>query len=275
MLPIESLADHMERHITHRTGISAGACACRWICQRQYRGMLSPSMQCSANHVWEGLLLPCRALNVADVLARVFLPRRWRFGEDAMSEESTERGRVLLRQEQALAHTAPACLPACNACLAGSWRMSVSIAAACHDLAAALGAAARLPRKRARTSRAFKGGCLAWTIGSESQQLDTWCLLCGRSVMQTCMSLLPAQAGQGTRAGQLLAGDSELLLGLQEAQKQGLAIGSGLQEEDRKGGSSSGDRPGKKGAYANGTLAPAASHRQAAYWHWHSQLIAM
>lgn len=41
-----------------------------------------------------------RVLNVGDTLARVFLPRKWRSDHDALTDESAERGRTLLRQEQ-------------------------------------------------------------------------------------------------------------------------------------------------------------------------------
>ncbi|EIE27296.1 hypothetical protein COCSUDRAFT_64161 [Coccomyxa subellipsoidea C-169] len=39
-------------------------------------------------------------LNVWDSLARLCIPKRYRFDEDAGSDENTERGRLLLRQEQ-------------------------------------------------------------------------------------------------------------------------------------------------------------------------------
>ena len=44
---------------------------------------------------WSG-----RVFNVGDSLARVFLPRKWRSDHDALTDESAERGRALLRQEQ-------------------------------------------------------------------------------------------------------------------------------------------------------------------------------
>ena len=42
-----------------------------------------------------------RFLNVWDSLARLCIPVRYRFDEDSGSDENTERGRLLLRQEQA------------------------------------------------------------------------------------------------------------------------------------------------------------------------------
>ncbi len=42
-----------------------------------------------------------RFLNVWDSLARLCIPARYRFDEDSGSDENTERGRLLLRQEQA------------------------------------------------------------------------------------------------------------------------------------------------------------------------------
>ena len=50
-----------------------------------------------------------RFLNVWDSLARLCIPARYRFDEDSGSDENTERGRLLLRQEQA--STAGECLP--------------------------------------------------------------------------------------------------------------------------------------------------------------------
>ena len=44
-----------------------------------------------------------RFLNVWDSLARLCIPARYRFDEDTGSDENTERGRLLLRQEQARA----------------------------------------------------------------------------------------------------------------------------------------------------------------------------
>ena len=49
---------------------------------------------------WVGL---GRTLDVAGVLSRTFLPRRWRSEADALSDESAERGKALLRQEQVCA----------------------------------------------------------------------------------------------------------------------------------------------------------------------------
>ena len=42
----------------------------------------------------------CRFLNVWDSLARLCIPKRYRFDEDAGNDENTERGRLLLRQEE-------------------------------------------------------------------------------------------------------------------------------------------------------------------------------
>ena len=55
----------------------------------------------------------CRFLNVWDSLARLCIPARYRFDEDSGSDENTERGRLLLRQEQASTRllTVPTCCP--------------------------------------------------------------------------------------------------------------------------------------------------------------------
>ena len=42
-----------------------------------------------------------RFLNVWDSLARLCIPKRYRFDVDEGSDDNTERGRLLLRQEQA------------------------------------------------------------------------------------------------------------------------------------------------------------------------------
>ncbi len=47
------------------------------------------------------ILLGARFLNVWDSLARLCIPKRYRFDEDSGSDDNTERGRLLLRQEQA------------------------------------------------------------------------------------------------------------------------------------------------------------------------------
>ena len=45
-------------------------------------------------------LLGGRFLNVWDSLARLCIPKRYRFDVDEGSDDNTERGRLLLRQEQ-------------------------------------------------------------------------------------------------------------------------------------------------------------------------------
>ena len=47
------------------------------------------------------MLVGARFLNVWDSLARLCIPKRYRFDEDTGSDDNTERGRLLLRQEQA------------------------------------------------------------------------------------------------------------------------------------------------------------------------------
>jgi len=56
---------------------------------------------CSCGSLSQALLLDCRFLNVWDSLARLCIPKRYRFDEDQGSDDNTERGRLLLRQEQA------------------------------------------------------------------------------------------------------------------------------------------------------------------------------
>ncbi len=46
-------------------------------------------------------MLGGRFLNVWDSLARLCIPKRYRFDVDEGSDDNTERGRLLLRQEQA------------------------------------------------------------------------------------------------------------------------------------------------------------------------------
>ncbi len=50
---------------------------------------------------------PRRFCNVWDSLARVCMPRRLRFDEDAGSDDLTERGRLLLRDELVRLHLVP------------------------------------------------------------------------------------------------------------------------------------------------------------------------
>lgn len=52
-------------------------------------------------HLINLMLVGARFLNVWDSLARLCIPKRYRFDEDAGSDDNTERGRLLLRQEQA------------------------------------------------------------------------------------------------------------------------------------------------------------------------------
>ena len=56
---------------------------------------------CSCGRLLRALLLDCSFLNVWDSLARLCIPKRYRFDEDQGSDDNTERGRLLLRQEQA------------------------------------------------------------------------------------------------------------------------------------------------------------------------------
>lgn len=51
-------------------------------------------------HVGLSRVSTCSFLNVWDALARLCIPKRYRFDEDAGSDENTGRGRLLLRQEQ-------------------------------------------------------------------------------------------------------------------------------------------------------------------------------
>ena len=66
-------------------------------------GHLSPS----AFELINLKLVGARFLNVWDSLARLCIPKRYRFDEDAGSDDNTERGRLLLRQEQARTQDLP------------------------------------------------------------------------------------------------------------------------------------------------------------------------
>jgi hypothetical protein len=80
-------------------------------------GHLSPS----ASELINLMLVCARFLNVWDSLARLCIPKRYRFDEDTGSDDNTERGRLLLRQEQArtqdlLMRGSPPCWDAAYAC---------------------------------------------------------------------------------------------------------------------------------------------------------------
>jgi hypothetical protein len=47
--------------------------------------------------VW--VLVYCRWLNVYDVLARLCIPKRYRFDEETGDDDHTERGKICVRQE--------------------------------------------------------------------------------------------------------------------------------------------------------------------------------
>ena len=65
-----------------------------------------------------------RFLNVWDSLARLCIPARYRFDEDSGSDENTERGRLLLRQEQASARLL--CYPHPLSLICSSFKATVS-----------------------------------------------------------------------------------------------------------------------------------------------------
>ena len=65
-----------------------------------------------------------RFLNVWDSLARLCIPARYRFDEDSGSDENTERGRLLLRQEQASA--CMLCCPHLLSLVCSSFKATVS-----------------------------------------------------------------------------------------------------------------------------------------------------